>query len=195
MAIRYCPKPYSETYQSCICQHQFDSILLVYLGSAGVIVDRYNISLWVLLLDDAHNALSANMVWQTSEWLSADNIVDVIMLNQLNHLCGQKPSFAHFNAFSNISFGGFDCAFKMTWRLEIAVLLNQMNHVALSAAQEMVYLAHHCRFDCVDAIQIMVKLNVMCTVKQKVKQSRTNNFASFREQKFLQLLFPRANNT
>ena len=52
----------------------------------------------------------------------------------------------------------------------------------------MVYLAHHCRFDCVDAIQIMVKLNVMCTVKQKVKQSRANNFASFREKKFLQIV-------
>ena len=112
----------------------------------------------------------------------------MVVLNQLHHLGGQQPALAHLDPFSDIATGGFDGAFKVARRLEVAVGLNQPNHVALASAQEAVDPPHHSSLRSADAVQLAVKFRVVRAVQQKVKQSRTDDLAALGQQKLLQIV-------
>ena len=128
------------------------------------------------------------MVWQAAKRLGADDVVDLVVLDQLDHLGGQQPALTHLDALTDVTFGRLDGAFKVAGRLKVAVLLDQANHVALSAAQEFVDPAQHRRNRFSHAVQVVVKDDVVGAVKQKVVQARADHLAPFREQELLEVV-------
>ena len=73
-------------------QHKFNTVDLVDLAGARIVVDGYDIGARICISKFFNNAFSNNMVRQTAKWLRADNIAGSLM-NQFNHFTGQKPSF------------------------------------------------------------------------------------------------------
>ena len=74
-------------------QHQLDSVQLVHLAGAGVIVYGDDVGAGILpaqLLDDA---LAHDVVGQAAEGLGADDILHA-GVNQFQHLAGEEPSLA-----------------------------------------------------------------------------------------------------
>ena len=60
-------------------QHQLDTIQLVDLRSAGIIVDGHNIGTRVGTADFLDDTLAYDVVRQAGKWLGADNIVDALV--------------------------------------------------------------------------------------------------------------------
>ena len=58
-------------------KHQLNTIELVDLRSARIVVNRHNIRLRILLADCLNNTLADNMVRQARERLDADDIVNI----------------------------------------------------------------------------------------------------------------------
>ena len=48
----------------CDCKHQLDSVFLVNFCCTGVVVDRYNIRLWMHSLDASDHTFTCDMVWE-----------------------------------------------------------------------------------------------------------------------------------
>lgn len=58
----------------CRGEHKFNAVQLVYLGSAGVIVDGNNVGKWVLMAYLLDDAFAHHMVRQTAKGLCAYNV-------------------------------------------------------------------------------------------------------------------------
>ena len=69
-------------------EHQLDTVQLVYLRSARIIVNGHNISLRVIRPDMLDNALSDDVIRQAAKRLDADNVHDAAV-DQIHHLAGQ----------------------------------------------------------------------------------------------------------
>ena len=69
-----------------------DTVQLVYLAGAGVIIDGDNVGGGILSAQLLDNALAHHMVRQTAEGLTAYNVGNTAV-DQLHHLAGQKPAF------------------------------------------------------------------------------------------------------
>ena len=82
-------------FQRALCrrQHQFDPVQLIYLAGAGIVVDGYDIGLWISLSQRLDDALAHHMVGQAAEGLCADDVGHVIV-DQLHHFPGQEPPLA-----------------------------------------------------------------------------------------------------
>ena len=72
-------------------QHQLNTVHLVDFTGAWIIVDSHNVGLRILAAQLFNDAFSNNVIGQTAKWLSADNIWRALV-DQLDHLTGQKPS-------------------------------------------------------------------------------------------------------
>ena len=81
----------------CNRQHQLDTVLLVDLRRARIVINRHNIRLRVQVFQAADHALADDVVRQAAERLCTDDI-RVAAFNKLHHFRGQEPTLAHLAA-------------------------------------------------------------------------------------------------
>ena len=82
---------------SCDREHELYAVFLINLRRAGVIVDCNYVGVRLNLFDFSDCALAVDVVWQTAERLSADNIL-IARFGKLEHFGGEQPALAHFAA-------------------------------------------------------------------------------------------------
>ena len=73
-------------------EHQLDTVELIYLTCSWVVVDCYDICLWVTSAQFFDNAFTDNVVWQTAKRLCTDDIC-CTAVDQFHHFTCQEPSF------------------------------------------------------------------------------------------------------
>ena len=73
-------------------EHQLDTVELIYLTCSRVVVDCYDICLWVTSAQFFDNTFTDNVVWQTAKRLCTDDIC-CTAVDQFHHFTCQEPSF------------------------------------------------------------------------------------------------------
>ena len=73
------------------CQHELDTVQLVYFGSTRVVVDGHDVTFRMAATKFLDNALTYHMVRQTGKRLGADN-VRYAGMDELNHLRSKEPT-------------------------------------------------------------------------------------------------------
>ena len=56
-------------------QHQLNTVILIDLGCAGVVIDRDDVGVRIVLPDFTHHAFARDMVGQAAERLGAHNVL------------------------------------------------------------------------------------------------------------------------
>ena len=87
-------------------QHEFDPVLLVDPGCAGIIVDGDDVAHGVVVLQLADHPLAHDVVGQAAEGLGADDVAGT-GVDQLQHLSGEQPAFAHLVAVAQVAVDEF----------------------------------------------------------------------------------------
>ena len=85
-----------------IGKHQLDTVFLIDLCRAGVIVDGNDVDVGDPLLDRLHHSLAADVIGETPEGLGADDVVHAAV-GKLQHLGGEQPALAHLRAVMDAS--------------------------------------------------------------------------------------------
>ena len=74
-------------------QHQLDSIQLVYLAGARIVVNGHDVRLRVLVAEFFDNTLTYHVVWQAGKRLQTKYVFDSAVY-EIHHLAGQEPSLS-----------------------------------------------------------------------------------------------------
>ena len=99
--------------------HQLDTVDLIYLARAGVVVHGDDIRLRVATFELLHYALARDVVGQARKRLHAD-YVGRALLDKFEHLRGQEPAFADHRAEQRDFLGALGELFDMRGRAELS---------------------------------------------------------------------------
>ena len=97
-----------------IFKHQMNTVHLIDRTSAGIIIDRHNITLRIFIFDLTHHSFSHDVIRQAAKRLRTDNIVDAL-IHQFADLTGQQPAFTHLDTFGNNALTALDDLCEWCW--------------------------------------------------------------------------------
>ena len=67
----------------CCGKHQPNSVQLIDLAGTGIVVDGHNVGLGIGPADLFNDTFSHNVIWQTTERLSADDVANAVMITPM----------------------------------------------------------------------------------------------------------------
>ena len=123
---------------SCVGEHKFKPVLLIYAACACVVVNRYNIDFGVERFYGLHHTFTHDVVGQTTERLGANDVF-CARFGKLQHFCREKPTLAHLNCSADDAFAELGYMVEMRPRLKRAVLAYSVAYILLFLAKEVIH--------------------------------------------------------
>ena len=103
-------------------KHQLDSVQLVYLTCAWVVVNSYDICFRMFAANFLDNTFTYDVVWQAAKWLDADDVRNTAV-DQLHHLACQEPALTSLVSCGNDRGSHFCKITDISGRCKVAALL------------------------------------------------------------------------
>lgn len=159
------------------CEHEFETVLLINAGGAGVVINSDDIDVGIVLFDRAHHTFADYMIGQTAERLDTNDIVDTAV-GKFKNLGRQEPALTHLDTEADIVLIQCDDVLEGRRRAEAAFLFHNLDHFTFLIAQIAKSNSTQQMNKKVAAIEFIIDYGIIEAIDEEIQQTGHDNFCA-----------------